>query len=108
MHVTPVSIGRPGGTAIEVGSGRPLLLIAGPCVLESADLARHVAATMQEICSRLGLSYVFKASFDKANRTSIGSYRGPGIDQGLELLWARLRSETAGSGRLRHPRAPAG
>ncbi|MEE4165154.1 MAG: 3-deoxy-8-phosphooctulonate synthase [Desulfocapsaceae bacterium] len=92
MHVTPVSIKHPGGTAIEVGSGRPLLLIAGPCVLESADLARHVAATMQEICNRLGLSYVFKASFDKANRTSIGSYRGPGIDQGLEIL-SRIRSE---------------
>ena len=92
MHVTPVSIERPSGTAIMVGSGQPLLLIAGPCVLESADLARHVAETMQEICSRLGISYVFKASFDKANRTSISSYRGPGIDQGLEIL-GRIRSE---------------
>ncbi len=92
MHVTPVSIERPSGTAIMVGSDQPLLLIAGPCVLESADLARHVAETMQEICSRLGISYVFKASFDKANRTSISSYRGPGIDQGLEIL-GRIRSE---------------
>ncbi len=92
MRVTPVSIKRPRGTAIQVGSDQPLLLIAGPCVLESADLARHVAETMQEICSRLGISYVFKASFDKANRTSISSYRGPGIDQGLEIL-GRIRSE---------------
>ena len=92
MPVTPVSIERPRGTAIQVGPDQPLLLIAGPCVLESADLARQVAQTMLEICSRLGISYVFKASFDKANRTSISSYRGPGIDQGLETL-GRIRSE---------------
>lgn len=92
MHPSPVSITHPGGDPIEVGSGQPLLLIAGPCVLESIDLARNVAETMLEICSRLGISYIFKASFDKANRTSIRSYRGPGIEQGLEIL-GRIRSE---------------
>ncbi len=64
----------------------PLLLIAGPCVLESEELARRVAGTMQEICADLGLSYVFKASFDKANRTAISSYRGPGLHEGLAIL----------------------
>lgn len=92
MHIDPVSIEHPSGTAIQVGSNQPLLLIAGPCVLESLDLARNVAETMLEICSRLGISYIFKASFDKANRTSITSYRGPGIEHGLELL-GRIRSE---------------
>lgn len=92
MHIDPVSIEHPAGTAIQVGSNQPLLLIAGPCVLESIDLARNVAETMLEICSRLGISYIFKASFDKANRTSITSYRGPGIEHGLELL-GRIRSE---------------
>ena len=92
MHIDPVSVEHPNGTAIQIGTGQPLLLIAGPCVLESFDLARTVADTMQEICSRLGLCYIFKASFDKANRTSITSYRGPGIEHGLEIL-ARIRSE---------------
>ena len=92
QKITPVSIQHPSGTPLEVGTGNPLLLIAGPCVLESLELAKEVATTMQEICDRLGISYVFKASFDKANRTSITSYRGPGIKTGLELM-ARIRSE---------------
>jgi 2-dehydro-3-deoxyphosphooctonate aldolase (KDO 8-P synthase) len=92
MDITPVSVGGPAGAAFEVGSGQPLLLIAGPCVLESEELARRIAGTMQEICARRGLSYVFKASFDKANRTSINSFRGPGLEQGLEIL-GRLREE---------------
>jgi 2-dehydro-3-deoxyphosphooctonate aldolase (KDO 8-P synthase) len=87
-----VSFAAPGGSSIEVGIGNPLLLIAGPCALESEDLARRVAGEMQEICARLGLSYVFKASFDKANRTSLSSYRGPGLDEGLAIL-ARIREE---------------
>ncbi len=87
-----VSIATPDRKGIEVGTGNPLLLIAGPCALESEDLARRVAAAMQEICARLGLSYVFKASFDKANRTSLGSYRGPGLEEGLAIL-ARIREE---------------
>ncbi len=92
MKVSPVTVGCPDGSTIEVGADRPLLLIAGPCVLESEELGRQVAATMQEICDRLGISYVFKASFDKANRTSISSYRGPGLEQGLGAL-GRIRQE---------------
>lgn len=87
-----VSVATPQGDDILVGSGNPLLLIAGPCALESEELAKQVASEMQEICERLGISYVFKASFDKANRTSLDSYRGPGLEEGLEIL-ARIRQE---------------
>ncbi len=87
-----VSIATPQGTDLLVGAGNPLLLIAGPCALESEELARTVAAKMQEICTRLGIAYVFKASFDKANRTSLESYRGPGLEEGLEIL-SRIRKE---------------
>ncbi len=76
----------------EVGPGRPFLLIAGPCVLESEEMAMEVAGTLKEICARLGMSYVFKTSFDKANRTSLDSFRGPGIDKGLEIM-ARVRKK---------------
>ncbi len=92
MSVSPVSVETPDGKDIIVGSGQPLLLIAGPCALESEELARRVAGTMQDICGRLGISYVFKASFDKANRTSLESYRGPGLDEGLSIL-SRIREE---------------
>jgi len=92
MQVSPVALSCPDGSTIEVGSGRPLLLIAGPCVLESEELGREVAATMKEICGRLSISYVFKASFDKANRTSITSYRGPGLEKGLASM-ARIRQD---------------
>lgn len=87
-----VSVATPQGEDILVGPGNPLLLIAGPCALESEELARKVAAEMQEICARLGITYVFKASFDKANRTSLESYRGPGLEEGLAIL-ARIREE---------------
>lgn len=87
-----VQIETPSGTPIVVGSNQPLLLIGGPCALESEELARTVAGTMQEICDRLGISYVFKASFDKANRTSLESYRGPGLKEGLATL-ATIRKE---------------
>lgn len=70
----------------EVGPNRPFLLIGGPCVIESASLCREVAAGLQEICGRLGISYMFKASFDKANRTSLDSFRGPGLNEGLQIL----------------------
>ncbi len=80
------------GREIAVGDNQPLLLIGGPCALESKELAVTVAGTMKEIAARLGLSYVFKASFDKANRTSITSYRGPGIEKGLQTL-AAIRQE---------------
>ncbi len=92
MQEITVSIDSPSGAPVLVGNGQPLLLIGGPCVLESEDLAREVAETMVEICSRLGISYVFKASFDKANRTSLSSYRGPGLKKGLSTL-AKLRQE---------------
>ncbi len=75
---------------IEVGPGRPLLLLAGPCVLESEGLAREVAAELVVICRRLGISYVFKSSFDKANRTALNSFRGPGLERGLRTL-ARIK-----------------
>ena len=87
-----VAIDRPDSQPILVGSGQPLLLIGGPCALESEELARRVAGTLQEICARLGISYVFKASFDKANRTSLEAYRGPGLQEGLAIL-ARIRSD---------------
>ncbi len=92
MQEISVSIETPSGSPIIVGSGQPLLLIGGPCALESEDLARKVAETMQVICGRLGISYVFKASFDKANRTSLSSYRGPGLEKGLATL-AKIRQE---------------
>jgi 2-dehydro-3-deoxyphosphooctonate aldolase (KDO 8-P synthase) len=70
----------------EVGNDRRLFLIAGPCVIEGQDLLDEVAGTLQPLCARLGIAYVFKASFDKANRSSAASYRGPGIESGLKML----------------------
>ncbi|MBE9520841.1 MAG: 3-deoxy-8-phosphooctulonate synthase [Proteobacteria bacterium] len=82
-----VTISRPGDEAIiEVGPGKPFLLIAGPCVLESEELARQVAGQLKEMAQRLAISLVFKSSFDKANRTSLDSYRGPGLQEGLKVL----------------------
>ena len=75
-----------------VGPGQPLLLIAGPCVLESEDVVRKTVQGLKEITSRLDMPFVFKASFDKANRTSLASFRGPGIKEGLEIL-GRIRQE---------------
>jgi len=66
--------------------GDPLLVIAGPCVIESLDLCREVAATAKAVCDKHGLTYVFKASFDKANRSSGSSFRGKGLDAGLDVL----------------------
>ncbi len=82
----------PDNQTIEAGPGRPLLLLAGPCVLESADLAWNIAREMKTICEKLGVSYVFKASFDKANRTSLSSFRGPGLKKGMRIL-GRIREE---------------
>ena len=82
-----VSIDRPGKKEpIKVGDGNPLLLIAGPCVLESEALAREVAAALKEMAERLSIPLVFKSSFDKANRTSLDSFRGPGLEEGLKIL----------------------
>jgi len=74
------------GKGVACGDGQPLVLIAGPCVIESIAVAEHVAGTMKEICGQLGISYVFKASYDKANRTSLSGFRGPGRDEGLSML----------------------
>lgn len=71
-----------------VGPGRPLLLIAGPCVIESLEHSLKLAEAIAAIARRLELPYVFKASFDKANRSSISSFRGPGLEPGLEILAA--------------------
>jgi len=70
----------------EVGADRPFFLIAGPCVVESEGLVLEVAGRMQEITTALGIPYIFKASYDKANRSSKSSFRGPGIEQGLRIL----------------------
>jgi 3-deoxy-8-phosphooctulonate synthase len=70
----------------EVGLDRPLFLIAGPCVIESMQLQLDVAGRLKEITGRLGMNFIFKSSFDKANRTSIGSFRGPGLEEGLKVL----------------------
>lgn len=70
----------------EIGGGEPLALLAGPCVLESLERSLYIGRTIKEICGRLGMPYVFKASFDKANRSSYHSFRGPGIEKGLEML----------------------
>jgi 2-dehydro-3-deoxyphosphooctonate aldolase (KDO 8-P synthase) len=70
----------------EVGLDQPLFLIAGPDTLESLELCLEVAGHLREVTDRLGIGYVFKGSFDKANRTSVKSYRGPGLDEGLKML----------------------
>lgn len=71
---------------VKIGPGQPLAIIAGPCVAESADLCLRVGQLMHQRCVELGLGYIFKASFDKANRSSITSDRGPGLDEGLRML----------------------
>ncbi|MCW5237281.1 3-deoxy-8-phosphooctulonate synthase [Verminephrobacter eiseniae] len=78
----------------DVGLERRLFLIAGPCVIESAQLQMDVAGQLREITARLDMPFIFKSSFDKANRSSGSSYRGPGRDKGLEIL-ARVRRELA-------------
>jgi 2-dehydro-3-deoxyphosphooctonate aldolase (KDO 8-P synthase) len=77
--------------AVEIGSGRPLAIIGGPCTLESRDLGLQVGEALRDRCANLGLGYIFKASFDKANRSSAASGRGPGVEQGLSWL-ADIRS----------------
>jgi 2-dehydro-3-deoxyphosphooctonate aldolase (KDO 8-P synthase) len=79
--VHPVTIGP-----VSIGGGRPLVLIGGPCVIESEAHAIELGGAIAEIARRRGVPYVFKASFDKANRTSVHSYRGPGLEAGLKVL----------------------
>ena len=81
--MTDVSIGD-----LTVGNDRPLLVISGPCQLESLDHAQMIAGVMREACAAVGAQYVFKASFDKANRTSLRGRRGLGIEAGLQVLGA--------------------
>ena len=69
-----------------IGGDEPLAVLAGPCVLESLERALLIGRTAKDICQRLGVNYVFKASFDKANRSSFHSFRGPGLEQGVEWL----------------------
>lgn len=78
----------------DVGLDKPFFLMAGPCVIESEEVVMEIAREMKAICDDLGIPYIFKASYDKANRTSVSSFRGPGIEKGLEIL-ARVR-ETVG------------
>lgn len=75
----------------EIGRGN-LVLLAGPCVLEGHDRSLKIGQGIKEICNRLGIPYIFKASFDKANRSSIDSFRGPGLEEGLKIL-AQIKSE---------------
>jgi 2-dehydro-3-deoxyphosphooctonate aldolase (KDO 8-P synthase) len=78
--------------SFEVGAHRPLFLIAGPCVIESEALVLDVAGRLKEMTGRLGIPFIFKASFDKANRSSRASFRGPGIEAGLKAL-SRVREQ---------------
>jgi len=70
----------------EVGNDKPFFLLSGPCVVESEKLTLEIAATLKELTEELGIPYIFKASFDKANRSSHASFRGPGIEEGLRIL----------------------
>jgi 2-dehydro-3-deoxyphosphooctonate aldolase (KDO 8-P synthase) len=78
---------------VEIGAGRPLVVIAGPCVIESRESALKHAALLKEAADRVGVPYIFKSSYDKANRSSVDSYRGPGLGKGLEIL-AEVKKET--------------
>jgi len=90
----PASVNRiPIGRDVAIGRGAPLAFIAGPCVIESEAHAVRMARALSEICRRLGVPYVFKSSFDKANRSSITSFRGPGLKEGLRILRA-VKEET--------------
>lgn len=77
----------------ECGTGKPLLFIVGPCVIESEELIQETSSRIAEIASRRGWQIVFKSSFDKANRTSYSSFRGPGLERGMEIL-NRVREQT--------------
>jgi 2-dehydro-3-deoxyphosphooctonate aldolase (KDO 8-P synthase) len=81
MPENPATIGP-----LRCGRGQPLLVIAGPCVLETEELALRIAGRLAEVAGELSVPLVFKASFDKANRTSVSSYRGPGLEHGLAIL----------------------
>ena len=71
---------------VRIGGGAPLALIAGPCVIESEESSLTAASSLKEICGRIGIPFIFKSSFDKANRTSVNSFRGPGMEEGIDIL----------------------
>ncbi len=81
MSLKRVKIG-----GLEIGAGKPLALMAGPCVIEGRESALHHASLLKEVTDRVGVPFIYKSSFDKANRTSLESYRGPGIEKGLAIL----------------------
>ena len=80
--------------AVTVGGGEPLVLIAGPCVIEGTERTLKIGRAIREITLRLGIPYIFKASFDKANRSSFSAFRGPGLTEGLKIL-ADIKRELA-------------
>jgi 2-dehydro-3-deoxyphosphooctonate aldolase (KDO 8-P synthase) len=84
----PVKVG-----ALEIGRNRPLALIAGPCVMEPGDMTSRIAGKLVEICGELSIPLIFKASFDKANRTSGSSFRGPGLFEGMKVF-ERIKAQT--------------
>ena len=84
----PVTVGP-----LAIGQGRPLALICGPCVMEPGDMTRIIADRLVEICRPLEIPLIFKASFDKANRTSKSSYRGPGLEAGMRIF-ERIKADT--------------
>ncbi len=87
VKATPVKLG-----SLKLGAGRPLFLVAGPCVIESERHAMKMAERIARVAGDLKIPYIFKASYDKANRTSVDSYRGPGLRAGLKVL-ARIKKE---------------
>jgi 2-dehydro-3-deoxyphosphooctonate aldolase (KDO 8-P synthase) len=88
MSTKSVKVGN-----IEIGAGRPLAVIAGPCVIESRESALRHASMLKAVADRVGVPYIFKSSYDKANRSSMDSYRGPGLAKGLEVL-AEVKEKT--------------
>ncbi len=87
MKTKEIGIGK-----VRIGDKLPIALIAGPCVIESESSAMRHAERIKKVTDRIGVPFIYKASFDKANRTSIKSYRGPGIDKGLKVL-SRIKKE---------------
>jgi 2-dehydro-3-deoxyphosphooctonate aldolase (KDO 8-P synthase) len=88
LAVRPVAAG-----AVTLGTGRPLAFILGPCVIESEAHAMDLAVALRDIAARIAVPLIFKASYDKANRTSLASYRGPGLTEGLKVL-AKVKART--------------
>ena len=88
----PVTKPVPINETITIGGDAPLALIAGPCVIEDESAIHHIAAQIKQIAVEAGVPFIFKSSFDKANRSSLTSYRGPGLNKGLEIL-AKIKSD---------------